>query len=57
LGNDGTFYALHIRRGDFQFKEVKISAGQIVENLRGHSIIPRGALVYLATDGLESASN
>jgi hypothetical protein len=50
LGQDGTFYALHIRRGDFQFKAVKISAGEIVENLRGTSIIPRGALVYLATD-------
>ena len=50
LGNDGTFYALHIRRGDFQFKAVKISAAEIVENLRGTSIIPRGALVYLATD-------
>lgn len=31
---DGVFYALHIRRGDFQFKEVKISAAQIVDNLR-----------------------
>ena len=29
----GEYYALHIRRGDFQFKEVKISAAQIVENL------------------------
>ena len=50
LGFDGTFYALHIRRGDFQFKEVKIGARAIVKNLRGHSIIPKGALVYLATD-------
>ena len=41
-GGDGTFYALHIRRGDFEFKAVKISAGEIVENLRG-SIIFREA--------------
>ena len=32
LGGDGTFYALHIRRGDFQFKAVKISAGEIVDS-------------------------
>lgn len=50
---NGKFYAMHIRRGDLQFKDVKISAKQIVENLRypnGTSIIPRGSLVYLATD-------
>ena len=50
MGNGGDYYALHIRRGDFQFKEVKISAAEIVENLRGHAIIPEGALLYLATD-------
>ena len=50
LGQNGDFYALHIRRGDFQFKEVKISASKIVENLGGHRVIPAGALVYLATD-------
>ncbi|KAJ1460152.1 GDP-fucose protein O-fucosyltransferase-domain-containing protein [Pelagophyceae sp. CCMP2097] len=47
---DGAYYALHIRRGDFQYKDVKISAAQIVKNLRGHEIIPHGALVYVATD-------
>jgi len=52
----GEYYALHIRRGDFQFKEVKISAPQIVENLHfknGTPIIPYGALVYLSTDDPE----
>jgi len=59
------YYALHIRRGDFQFKDVKISASQILENLRkgtggsgkkgapvvvGPMIIPRGSLVYISTD-------
>jgi hypothetical protein len=44
----GEFYALHVRRGDFQFKEVKISAAEIVKNMNG--LIPKGALVYLSTD-------
>ena len=50
---DGVYYALHVRRGDFQFKDVKLSADQIVRNLvggDGQPLIPRGALVYLSTD-------
>jgi len=50
LGLGGAYYALHIRRGDFQYKEVKLSASRIVRNLRGTEIIPRGALVFVATD-------
>lgn len=49
----GDYYALHVRRGDFQFKEVKLSADQIVKNLVDSDVkplIPRGALVYLSTD-------
>ena len=49
----GEFYAIHARRGDFQYKDVKISASDMVKNLRfanGTSIIPRGAVVYLSTD-------
>lgn len=49
----GDYYALHVRRGDFQFKDVKLSAEEIVQNLHypnGTSIIPRGAMVYLSTD-------
>ena len=52
----GDFYALHVRRGDFQFKEVKIGAADMVKNLllpNGTSLIPRGALVYLSTDDPE----
>lgn len=51
--DDGAFYALHIRRGDFQFKEVKLSADEIVANLRysnGSAIIPPGSFVYISTD-------
>jgi hypothetical protein len=41
------YYALHVRRGDFQFKDVKISAADIVKNLgkNGQPLIPRGAIV------------
>ena len=53
---DGVYYALHVRRGDFQFKDVKISAAEMVQNLvlpNGTPVIPRGALVYLSTDDPE----
>lgn len=51
----GAYYALHIRRGDFQFKEVKIGADEIVKNLDfngpdGKPLIPKGAIVYVSTD-------
>lgn len=44
------YYALHVRRGDFQFKEVKISAEEIIKNVKGNAIIPRGSIVYVSTD-------
>ena len=43
--SNGEYYALHIRRGDFQYKEVKLSAQEIVNNLHyedGKPIIPPG---------------
>lgn len=51
----GIYYALHIRRGDLQYKDVKISAKEIVKNLnitddKGQLIIPPGSLVYISTD-------
>jgi len=50
LSGAKTYFALHVRRGDFQFKDVKISAADIVKNLGGNALIPRGALVYVSTD-------
>jgi len=53
LGFNGDYYALHIRRGDFQFKEVKLGASDILANLvlpNGELVIPKNALVYLSTD-------
>jgi len=55
-GEHGDYYALHVRRGDFQFKEVKISAADIVKTLNGEGkdggdvIIPPGSIVYVSTD-------
>ncbi|KAJ8604112.1 hypothetical protein CTAYLR_001779 [Chrysophaeum taylorii] len=47
---NGTYYAIHARRNDFQYRTAKIGAQEIIDNLGGYDIIPRGALVYLATD-------
>jgi hypothetical protein len=44
----GQYSAFHIRRGELQYKEVKIPSAQILENVGSH--IPAGELVYLATD-------
>ena len=53
MNKNGDYYALHIRRGDLQFKEVKIGASemlQALQNPNGTAIIPPGSLVYLSTD-------
>ena len=47
--NSSDFYAIHARRNDFQYRLAKISASDIIENLKPIEI-PRGALVFLATD-------
>jgi len=35
--HNGDYYALHVRRGDFQYPSVKITAEKIVENLHYHN--------------------
>mmetsp|Transcript_18206 Transcript_18206/g.16498 ORF Transcript_18206/g.16498 Transcript_18206/m.16498 type:complete len:673 (+) Transcript_18206:3-2021(+) len=45
---NGSFTSFHIRRGEFQYKEVKISASELMHNV-GH-LIPSNELLYLATD-------
>ena len=50
ITGDAPYYALHVRRGDFQFKDVKISASAILKNIGGNALIPRGAVVYISTD-------
>jgi GDP-D-mannose 3',5'-epimerase len=45
---DKTYYAIHIRRNDFQYKHLFISAEEILENIK--DIIPEGSRLYIATD-------
>lgn len=45
---DGKFSTFHIRRGEFQYKEVKIPAAKMMENVG--SFIPEKQLLYIATD-------
>ena len=42
------YSAFHIRRGELQYKEVKIPAAKILENIGHH--LPAGQLIYIATD-------
>jgi hypothetical protein len=49
---DATYFAYHIRRGDFQYKHTKLSAEEIWANTK-HLIAPfvnRTSLIYIATD-------
>ncbi|GKY94306.1 hypothetical protein MPSEU_000396400 [Mayamaea pseudoterrestris] len=45
---NGEFDTFHIRRGDFQFKQTRISAEEIYENIK--DVLPDGSIVYVATD-------
>jgi hypothetical protein len=45
---DREYYSIHIRRNDFQYKELFISCEQILENIK--DIIPQGSKLYIATD-------
>lgn len=45
---NGSYVAFHIRRGEFQYKVVKISGDQILENNARY--LPRDALAYVASD-------
>ena len=45
---EGFFDTMHIRRGDFQYKDTRINADAIYENIK--ELIPAGATVFIATD-------
>jgi len=45
---DRKYYAIHIRRNDFQYKHLFITAEQIYDNIK--DIIPDGSTLYIATD-------
>lgn len=44
----GEYYAIHIRRGDFQYEDLLLSSEQIYNNIK--NIIPQGAKLYISTD-------
>jgi hypothetical protein len=45
---DGVFDTMHVRRGDFQYKETRVKADAIYENMK--ELIPEGTTVFIATD-------
>jgi hypothetical protein len=45
---DGVFDSFHIRRGDFQFKETRIEAQEIYENVK--DVLVEKSTVFIATD-------
>jgi GDP-fucose protein O-fucosyltransferase len=45
---NGDFDTFHIRRGDFQFRETRLSAEEIYNNVR--DVLPDGSVVFIATD-------
>jgi len=47
---DATFYAYHIRRGDFQYKDMKISSKQIYANTKHLLNANRTRIIYVSTD-------
>lgn len=44
----GDYYAIHIRRNDFQYKDLLLTIDQIYNNIK--NIIPEGAKLYISTD-------
>ena len=45
---DGLFDSVHIRRGDFQYKDTRLEADKLVE--KSADVLHKGALLYIATD-------
>ncbi|MEE9372264.1 MAG: GlcNAc-transferase family protein [Saprospiraceae bacterium] len=48
---DQKYFALHVRRNDFQYKDLYISAEEILENIQDQ--IPKNSKLYIATDHKE----
>ena len=44
----GNYYAIHIRRGDFQYHDLKLPIETIYNNIK--NVIPEGAKLYISTD-------
>ena len=50
---DGIYDSMHVRRGDFQYKQTRISAEQIYENIR--DVFVENSTVFIATDERDKA--
>jgi hypothetical protein len=44
----GDYYAIHIRRNDFQYKDLFLSIDKIYSNIK--NVIPEGTKLYISTD-------
>mmetsp|Transcript_34475 Transcript_34475/g.72665 ORF Transcript_34475/g.72665 Transcript_34475/m.72665 type:complete len:587 (-) Transcript_34475:3476-5236(-) len=44
------YFSMHIRRGDFQWRKMRISAKEWFENTRSWLVPDKSALLYIATD-------
>lgn len=45
---DKTYYSTHIRRNDFQYKDLFIESDEMLDNIK--DIVPEGSTLYIATD-------
>jgi hypothetical protein len=52
-GLDGTYHSMHIRRGDFQYKQTRIDAGEIYINIA--DLFAENSTVFVATDERDKA--
>jgi hypothetical protein len=50
---DKSYYAIHIRRNDFQYKDLFIGPEEIYNNIK--DIVPEGSRLYVATDYKDTA--
>ncbi len=48
---DKSYYSIHIRRNDFQYKDLFISGQEIVNNIQ--NIIPENSTLYISTDSTD----
>jgi hypothetical protein len=51
---DGLFDSMHIRRGDFQFKETRLDAPQLYE--KSKQWVPEKSVVFISTDERDKSS-
>ena len=50
---EGLYESMHVRRGDFQYKQTRIEAEQIYENIK--ELFPANSTVFIATDERDKA--